>query len=546
MNHRALGFVAISFALLTACDRREDPPPPDPQVPAESVAAPKSADGPHLPPGIAWFPGDVAAAFASAKAADKPVFLYWGAEWCPPCAQVKSTIFNRREFQERSRLFVPVYLDGDIPSAQKHGENFGVVGYPTMILFRPDGTEITRLPGGVDVARYATVLDAALADARPVAEILAAAQRGDAVSDNDWRLLAFYSWGTDNGRIIPAEQQVATFRNVAARCPATLPGECARLFFEYLDAAKSASKPDAPPVLDGLARAAARRQLLSLLPVPSVQAANVDNLLYGPKSAIELLSDAGSPERTQLTRAWHAALDRLGADSASAVSGPEQLSLLRARVLLAKLDAPDAPLPPALLDQAREAVARVDAATTESYARQAAVNAAAGLYWEAGLDAEANDLLTAELQKSKSPYYFMLDLAELAKKAGRKQEAVEWLERAYVGARGPATRFQWGYSYLVGLLEMTPEDAKRIEQAGLSVLGELDGSPDVFYQRTRMQLERLDTRLLEWGTTGEPALVIETLRTRTRSICSKLPEGDAGRQNCERFLNPAAPAAQSA
>jgi hypothetical protein len=37
------------------------------------------------------------------------------------------------------------------------------------------------------------------------------------------------------------------------------------------------------------------------------------------------------------------------------------------------------------------------------------------------------------------------------------------------------------------------------------------------------------------GTTGEPALVIETLRTRTRSICSKLPEGDAGRQNCERF-----------
>ena len=29
------------------------------------------------------------------------------------------------------------------------------VGYPTMILFKPDGTEITRLPGGVDIARYA-------------------------------------------------------------------------------------------------------------------------------------------------------------------------------------------------------------------------------------------------------------------------------------------------------------------------------------------------------------------------------------------------------
>jgi thiol:disulfide interchange protein len=103
------------------------------------------------------------AAFAAAKAANKPVFLYWGAEWCPPCAQIKSTIFNRREFQERSRLFVPVSLDGDTPSAQKQGERFGVVGYPTVILFRPDGTEITRLPGSVGIERYGRSLDVALA-----------------------------------------------------------------------------------------------------------------------------------------------------------------------------------------------------------------------------------------------------------------------------------------------------------------------------------------------------------------------------------------------
>ena len=56
---------------------------------------------------------------------------------------------------------------------RSYGERFGVVGYPTMILFSPDGTEITRLPGGVDVARYAKILDVALADARPVSDILA-------------------------------------------------------------------------------------------------------------------------------------------------------------------------------------------------------------------------------------------------------------------------------------------------------------------------------------------------------------------------------------
>jgi hypothetical protein len=260
-----------------------------------------------------------------------------------------------------------------------------------------------------------------------------------------------------------------------------------------------------------------------------------------------VLSAAGTPERRQLVDAWQGALDRLGAPgTATALSGAEQLSLLRARVLLAKLDDPDGPLPPTLLDQARQAVAAMDAATTDSYVRQAAVNAAAGLYWEAGLMDEANRLLIAELQKSKSPYYFMLDLADLAEKAGRKQEAVQWLAQAYQGAEGPATRFQWGYNYLVGLLEMTPEDVRGIEQAGLSVLGELDGSPDAFYQRTRMRLEQLDAKLLEWGQEGEAAQVVATLRTRTGVICRKLPEGDAGRRSCERFLNPAAATTRSA
>ena len=168
-----------------------------------------------------------------------------------------------------------------------------------------------------------------------------------------------------------------------------------------------------------------------------------------------------APERKALVQAWSAALDRLGSDAASPLSAPEQLSVLRARVLLAQLDAPDAPLPPALLEQIRTTVARVDAETTDPYARQAMVNAAAGIYWEAGLNDDANRLLVAELEKSKSPYYFMLDLAELAEKAGRKDEAVQWLARAYEGAKGPATRFQWGSSYLVRADRDDPGEFRR-------------------------------------------------------------------------------------
>jgi len=532
-------FVLALLALLAAgCGKRAADTAAPEAATAATAAVPERK---HLPPGIDWYAGDVDAAFVAARAANKPVFLYWGAEWCPPCAQIKSTIFSRREFQERSRLFVPVYLDGDTPSAQKHGERFGVVGYPTMILFKPDGTEITRLPGGVDIARYSKILDVALADARPVSEILAAAAgRGDTVTANDWKLLAYYPWGADNGRILPKEQQQATFAALARRCPAELPGECARFLFAYLGKAAAAAGPG-KPALDGLARADHRRQLLALLPVPSVQTANVDNLLYGPADVIGLLSDAGTPERAELVRAWGAALAQLGTD-ANPLSAPEQLLRLRAKILLAKLAAPveDGPLPPALLDEARQAVAKIDAATSDGYARQAAINAAANLYWEAGLTAEANTLLTAELEKSKTPYYFMLDLAELAKKVGRKQEAVQWLARAYEGAQGPATRFQWGFNYLMGLIEMTPEDVEGIERAGLSVIGELDGAPDAFYQRTRIRLEQLDAKLREWGKDGASAQAVTRLRERTGEICRKLPEQDSGRASCEKFPNPAA------
>ena len=48
-------------------------------------------------------------------------------------------------------MFIPVYLDGDDENAQANGERFAVLGYPTMIVFDADGTELTRIPNGIDI-----------------------------------------------------------------------------------------------------------------------------------------------------------------------------------------------------------------------------------------------------------------------------------------------------------------------------------------------------------------------------------------------------------
>ena len=73
------------------------------------------------------------------------------------------------------------------------------------------------------------------------------------------------------------------------------------------------------------------------------------------------------------------------------------------------------------------------------------------------------------------------------------------------------------------------------------MLGELDGAPDAFYQRTRMRLEQLDSEAAGMGhrRARRPGC-IETLRARTGEICRKLPAQDPGRANCEKFLAPAA------
>ena len=110
---------------------------------------------------IAWREGDVDDAFAEAKEKKKPVLLYWGAKWCPPCNLMKQTLFKDPAFIAETANFVPVHLDGDARDAQIWGEKFGIQGYPTVIILTPDRQEITRLAGGSTAGQLADVLKVA-------------------------------------------------------------------------------------------------------------------------------------------------------------------------------------------------------------------------------------------------------------------------------------------------------------------------------------------------------------------------------------------------
>ena len=497
--------------------------------------------------GIAWIHAasgaDVDSAFAQAKAQAKPVFVYWGAGWCPPCNQVKATIFNRQDFIERSRAFVPVYVDGDSAGAQKLGARFHVSGYPTMVLFNTRGDEVTRLPGEVDPARYTEVLNLGMGAARPVKAVLADALSGARVVPSDWRMLAFYSYDTDQQQVVPKDKVPATLERLAALCPPDLPDVATRLRLKALAAGTKS------PAANDLPARAATLGLLTLFGDPVRVREAADVLINSPAEITRSATAKGTPERAQMRDAMASALQRLEADPT--LSRADRMQALIGQVDLARIDMPDddaaaaarpAALPklsPELLADVREQAARADREITDGYERQAVITSAAYLLDRAGLSKQSDALLEANLAKSHSPYYLMSELAGNARRRGDKEAALRWYRQAYDKSEGPATRLQWGASYVGALVDLAPADEPAIEAAATQVWKEAATQPDAFYERSGRSLQRVGTKLQAWSANGAHAAPMGRLRTALSTLCGQSGRSESEAATCSGLLTPA-------
>src|SRR5471030_70806 len=429
-----------------------------PAAPASSAATPGQ---------IAWrdgvADGGIDAAFAQAAAAQRPLFLYWGAAWCPPCNRVKADIFARDDFAGRLRDLVPVYLDGDSPGAQALAARYQLRSYPTLLLFAPDGREITRLPCELDGELFVAALAVAL--------------RSD-----EWSLLAHYSWDTDEGQLLVARDLAATLTALAQACP----------------------QADTAARLSLLAQAASGRvadagALLAIFTDARLTRANMDLL---NNSGIALIK-AATEGRTELLAALSAAARAWSGDLW--LGAPDRLSALRLQLRLSRLDAPAAGLSERLGQQVAEMVVETLAASSDPYERHTLVNTAVSALHDAGLPQQAEALLLAELPGSHSPYYFMLSLAAGAKRRGDTAGVLNWCAQAAANATGPATRLQWGTTYLASLIDLAPQDSARIDAAAAALLRDIAVTPDAFQQRNRTQLQRAAAKLAELPQAGEHA-----------------------------------------
>jgi thiol-disulfide isomerase/thioredoxin len=546
--------LGVLIAGLLACSKGDEASAPPTQpgvlaaVPAAAPASSFSSDAGDAGGGIAWkhaaSDADVDAAFATARAETKPVFVYWGAKWCPPCNQVKATLFNRQDFIERSRAFVPVYVDGDSPGAQKLGARFHVSGYPTMLLFSPRGEEVTRLPGEVDPGRYIEVLNLGMNAARPVKAVLAdALAGGKGLHAEDWRLLSFYSFETDEQQLLAKDKVAPTLGRLADACPPAPPEIRMRLRLKAL-AATEAKAPVAP--------VAVRAELLGWLAAAAAAREEADQLINSAAEIVRAASAKGTPERKHLLAAFDIALQRLEADPT--LSRADRVQALIARVDLARIDLPDAEgnskhaarpapaphLPTELVAEVREQAARMDRDISDAYERQAVITAAAYMLERAGLSAESDALLKGNLAKSHSPYYLMSELASNAKKRGDKAGALRWYREAFEKSEGPATRMQWGASYIGALVDLAPADEATIERTTLGLWREASAHSDALDQRNGRSLQRIGKKLQAWSQGGGHAATMARLRGEFAATCAKADRSTTGPTKCAGLLTPPA------
>jgi hypothetical protein len=324
---------------------------------------------------------------------------------------------------------------------------------------------------------------------------------------------------------------------MADACPAGSAVERSILRMRALDEAVArAEDKESPAPLTTGEQAAALAEVNAMLDDPARIRANLYTIIGSGAKFTRAITAPGSAERAALQDRYLAVLDRMEADDGMFMT--ERLYAVVGKIRFARIDDKDRELPAALVEEARSMAARADAQTTDTYERQTVINAASYLLEQAGLVPEAKQLLLAELDKSKQPYYFMVSLADIEQEAGNDAAAIDWLKRAYGAATGPATRFQWGTYYVSGLIEMTPDDVARIQQETVAVVRELEAGR-AFYQRPKAQLKRLEKKLQDWGTSPERKAGLGRIREGVQGICEKIPEQEPARATCEGFLAPA-------
>jgi thiol-disulfide isomerase/thioredoxin len=106
-------------------------------------------------PGITWREGSVEQALNDARDRNTLVLLDVFATWCGPCQKLDAETFNTEVAAAAVRELVTIRVDAEAGEGPAVAERFKAIAFPSVILLRPDGSEVDRIVGFVDAEDFA-------------------------------------------------------------------------------------------------------------------------------------------------------------------------------------------------------------------------------------------------------------------------------------------------------------------------------------------------------------------------------------------------------
>lgn len=104
---------------------------------------------------------DLSEGLRLAKETGKPAMLFFTADWCAPCLELKKSVFSDKRVAEVSSRLVNIYIDVD--------KNYDAIaaykvrGIPAIFFLNPGGEIVERFSGDRSVAGFVKKM-AAIAD----------------------------------------------------------------------------------------------------------------------------------------------------------------------------------------------------------------------------------------------------------------------------------------------------------------------------------------------------------------------------------------------
>jgi thioredoxin-like negative regulator of GroEL len=100
------------------------------------------------------------AGLARGQSANKPMLVFFTAEWCTFCRQMAEEAFCDGQVTKLADQFVCVLVDAD--REEQVCRQFNVRGYPTVVFLSPRGTPLNRATGKQSAAQLVIEMHSAL------------------------------------------------------------------------------------------------------------------------------------------------------------------------------------------------------------------------------------------------------------------------------------------------------------------------------------------------------------------------------------------------